>query len=61
MPFGLKDVLPTYQWVVKMVFREYLGTFMKLFLDDFNVFNDQKIILTNFNYVLISVENSILA
>ncbi len=41
MPFGLKGVPPTYQWVVvSMAFREYLEVFMKLFLDDFSVFND---------------------
>jgi hypothetical protein len=27
---------------MSMAFREYLGVFMKLFVDDFNVFNDLK-------------------
>jgi hypothetical protein len=40
MPFGLKNVPPTYQWVVITTFKDYVGMFMKLFLDDFNVFND---------------------
>jgi hypothetical protein len=40
MPFGLKNVAPTYQQVVNTTFKDYLGVFMKLFLDDFNVFND---------------------
>jgi hypothetical protein len=41
MPFGLKNAPPTYQRVVSMAFKEYLGIFMKLFLDNFNVFNDR--------------------
>ncbi len=41
MPFDLKNTPPTYQRVVSMAFREYLGIFMKLFLDNFNIFNDQ--------------------
>jgi hypothetical protein len=40
MPFGLKNVSPTYQWAMNMAFCEYLKVFMKLFLDDLNVFND---------------------
>jgi hypothetical protein len=39
-PFGLKNILATYQWAMSMAFCEYLKVFMKLFLDDFNVFND---------------------
>jgi hypothetical protein len=39
MPFGLKNVPPTYQWVVNTTFKDYHGVFMKLFLDDFSVFN----------------------
>jgi len=40
MPFGLKNAPPIYQCVVNMTFHEYLGIFMKFFLDDFSVFND---------------------
>jgi hypothetical protein len=40
MPFGLKNVPPTYQQVVSIAFKDYFGVFMKLFLDGFNVFND---------------------
>jgi hypothetical protein len=40
MPFGLNNVPPTYQWVVNMTLNGYLGMFMKLFLDDLNVFDD---------------------
>jgi hypothetical protein len=43
MPFGLKNAPPTYQRIVSMAFKEYLGIFMKLFMDNFNVFNDRNI------------------
>jgi hypothetical protein len=39
MPFGVKNVPPTYQHVVNMAFKDYFGMFMKVFLDNFNVFN----------------------
>jgi hypothetical protein len=42
MPFKLNNAPQTYQWIINMVFKEYLGVFMKLFLDDFNVFSDLK-------------------
>ncbi len=41
MPFGLKNAPPSYQRIVSMAFKEYLGIFMKLFMDNFNVFNDR--------------------
>jgi hypothetical protein len=40
MPFGVKNGLLTYQIVVVKAFREYVDVFMKIFLDDFMVFND---------------------
>jgi hypothetical protein len=40
MPFGLKNVPPTYQQMVNTNFNDYLGVFMKLFLNDFNMFNN---------------------
>ncbi len=40
MPFGFKNAPPTYQWVVNIDFKDHLGMFMKLFLDDFNVFSN---------------------
>jgi hypothetical protein len=45
MPFGLKNVPPTYQQIVSMAFCEYLGVFM----DDFSVFSDLKNTLPNFS------------
>jgi hypothetical protein len=40
MPFGVKNGLPTYQRVVSKAFREYIDAFMKVFLNEFIVFND---------------------
>jgi hypothetical protein len=39
MPFGVKNGPPTYQRAVDQIFRDYLGKFMKLFLDDFTVYS----------------------
>jgi len=38
--FGLKNVPPTYQRAMSITFKDYLGVFMKLFLDDFDMFSD---------------------
>jgi len=40
MPFSLKNATPTYQQMVSRAFKEYLDNFMKLYLDDFTIFND---------------------
>jgi hypothetical protein len=42
MPFGIKNGPPTYQLAVDRVFKDYLGKFMKLILDDFTVYNSIK-------------------
>jgi hypothetical protein len=34
MPFKVKNGPPTYQKVVTKMFKEYLDSFMKIFLDD---------------------------
>jgi hypothetical protein len=39
MPFGLKNAPPTYQRAMNGTFKDYLDDFMKLFLDDFTIFN----------------------
>jgi hypothetical protein len=39
MPFGVKNGPPTYQNVITKDFREYIDAFMKIFLDEFIVFN----------------------
>jgi hypothetical protein len=40
MPFRLNNAPQTYQWAVCTSLNDYLGMFVKLFLDDFNVFNN---------------------
>jgi hypothetical protein len=43
MHFGIKNGPFTYQRVVSRAFRDYLNKFMKIFLDDFTVYNDMDI------------------
>jgi hypothetical protein len=40
MSFGVKNGPPTYHKVVTKTFKEDLDSFMKIFLDDFIVYND---------------------
>jgi hypothetical protein len=40
MSFGVKNGPPTYYRVVTKTFREYLNSFMKIFLDDFIMYSD---------------------
>ncbi len=47
MLFGVKDGPPTYQRAMTKAFREYLDNFMKIFLDDFMVYNDMENHLQN--------------
>jgi hypothetical protein len=53
MPFGFKNVPPTYQRTMSMAFCEYLGVFS----DDFSVFSDFKKTLPNFSCVLTNANN----
>jgi hypothetical protein len=42
MSFGMKNGPPTYQHVVNKTFHEYIDLFMKIFLDDFTIFNNME-------------------
>lgn len=42
----IKNAPPTYQRVVNHAFKDYLNDFMKLFLDDFNVYSIEDTHLT---------------
>jgi len=42
MPFGLCNVLATFQKVVTKTFKEYLNKFMQVFMDNFNVCGSKK-------------------
>ncbi len=48
MPFGVKNGPPTFQRIVSRTFKEYLNQFMKIFLDDFMVYNDMESHLMKF-------------
>jgi hypothetical protein len=40
MPLGVKNGPPKYQKGVTKTFRQYIDVYMKIFLDDFTIFND---------------------
>jgi hypothetical protein len=40
MPFGLCNALATFQQAITEAFREYIGEFMQVFLDDFTIYGD---------------------
>jgi hypothetical protein len=42
MSFGVKNGPPTYQRIVTKAFKEYLSSFLKIFLDDFILYNDME-------------------
>jgi hypothetical protein len=42
MSFGMKNEPPTYKKTITKTFREYLDNFMKIFMDDFMVYNDME-------------------
>ncbi len=48
MPFGVKNGPPTFHRVVLKTFKEYLNTFMEIFLDDFTIYNDMETHLQKF-------------
>jgi hypothetical protein len=48
MPFEMKNGLPIYEKVVSRAFRNYLDKLMKIFLDDFTIYNDMDTHLDKF-------------
>jgi len=42
MSFGVKNGPPTYQKAITKTFKEYLDSFMRIFLDDFIVYSDME-------------------
>jgi hypothetical protein len=53
MPFGVKNNgPPTYRKVVNRSFKDYLDIFMKIFLDDFIMYNDMDTYLVKFKFCL---------
>ncbi len=49
MPFGVKNGPPTFEKIVNKTFKEYLNHSMKIFLDDFMVYNDMESHLMKLN------------
>jgi hypothetical protein len=52
MSFKVKNEPLTYQKVVTKTFKEYLNNFMKIFLDDFIMYNDTDSHLQNLIFCL---------
>jgi hypothetical protein len=48
MPFGVKNGHLTYHRVMTKAFREYLDSFMKIFLHDFTMYSDMESHLQKF-------------
>jgi hypothetical protein len=42
MPYRVKNGPPTFQKAIIKTFREYLNNFIKIFLDDFIIYNDME-------------------
>jgi hypothetical protein len=47
MPFGLCIIPKTFQCLMNKVFEPFLGLFLRVFIDDFGVYNDRAFHLTN--------------
>ncbi|KAH9310614.1 hypothetical protein KI387_025649, partial [Taxus chinensis] len=41
MPFGLCNALTTFQHLMNRVFEPYIGTFIRVFLDDFCIYGSK--------------------
>jgi len=50
--YGVKNGPSTYQRALNKAFHEYIDVFMKIFLDDFIVFNNLSTHLKNFIFFL---------
>jgi hypothetical protein len=57
MPFGAKNGPPTHQRVITKTYKEYLDSFMKIFLDDFTVYDDMESHLQKFRLCFKSPKN----
>jgi hypothetical protein len=42
MPFGVKNGPPTFERTIGRTFKKYLDQFMKIFLNDFTIYNDME-------------------
>jgi hypothetical protein len=57
MPLGVKNGPPTYQRAITKASHEYIDVFMKIFFDDFTIFNDLSTHLGIIKNVFLNVES----
>jgi hypothetical protein len=58
MPFGLCNVPGTFQCLMNKVFEPFLGLFLRVFIDDFGVYNDRAFHLTKLELVFQCLDSS---
>jgi hypothetical protein len=58
MPFGLCNILATFQKIVIQTFKEYLNDFMQVFLKDFNVYVQKEKLLNHLKECMIQCRNN---
>jgi hypothetical protein len=58
MPFGLCNVPGTFQCLMNKVFEAFLGLFLRVFIDDFKVYNDRDFHLAKFELVFQHLDGS---
>ena len=57
MSFGLMSAQSTSHRGVMTIFVEFLNNFMKVFLDNFNIYGTRRIISNTLNFVFNDIEN----
>jgi len=58
MPFGLCNVLGTFQRLMNKVFDPFLGLFLRVFIDNFGVYTDRACHLAKFELVFQCLDSS---
>ncbi len=57
MPFGVKNGPSTFQRAISRNFKKCLDQFMKIFSDDFTIYNDMESHLMKLDFAFRNVEN----
>jgi len=58
MPFGLCNVPRMFQCLMSKVFEPFLGLFLRVFIDDFGIYNDRAFHLTKLKLVFQCLDGS---